>query len=93
MTQSCPEPLFGHDTSPEVARLIIEGLRAMTPEQKLRRVFDLNRTLELLQEARIRAQYGPAIPEREVRLRLAALRLGRDLMIRAFGWDPEVEGW
>ena len=30
---------------------------------------------------------------REVFLRLAALRNGRDLSIAAYGWDPDIEGW
>jgi hypothetical protein len=45
--------------------------------------------------ARIRAQYGPDLPERELRLRLAALWIDRDIMVRAFvrafGWDPWAE--
>jgi hypothetical protein len=35
----------------------------------------------------------PTASERELRLRLAALKYGRDLMVRACGWDPDVEGW
>ncbi len=46
-----------------------------------------------LSAGRIRAQYGPDISERELKLRLAALRLDRQTMIDAFGWDPVVEGY
>jgi len=42
--------------------------------------------------AGIRARYGE-IPEHEAKLRLASLWLGRDTMVRVFGWDPEVEGY
>jgi hypothetical protein len=35
----------------------------------------------------------PAASERELELRAFALRLGRDLMVRVYGWDPEVQGW
>jgi hypothetical protein len=42
-------------------------------------------------EARLRATY-PDDEARRLRLRLAALRLGDDLMKRVYGWDPEVEG-
>ena len=80
------------DTSPDAERVLIEGYRRMTPLQKLERVFSLNRALEQLQAARIRADYGD-VPEREMRLRLASLRLGRETMVKVFGWDPEVEGW
>jgi hypothetical protein len=80
------------DTSPEAERIIIEGYRRMTPTQKLQRVESLNRALVILQKARIRADYGD-IPDEEMRMRLGALRLGRETMIKVFGWDPEEKGW
>ncbi len=80
------------DTSPAAERILIEGYRRMSAQQKLERVIDLNRTLEQLATARIRAQYGPELPERELRLRLAALRLDRRVMVEVFGWDPQVHG-
>lgn len=80
------------DTSPEARRFLVEGYRRMSPADKLARVVSLNVALEQLQRARITAQYGE-IPEREMRLRLGALRLGRETMVRVFGWDPEEMGW
>ena len=80
------------DTSPAAERVLIEGYRRMSPTEKLERVFSLNRMLEQLQRARITAEYGD-IPEREMRLRLATLRLGRETMIKVFGWDPDEMGW
>ena len=38
-------------------------------------------------EEDVRRQY-PEASEREVFLRAASRRLGRDLMIKAYGWDP-----
>jgi alpha-D-ribose 1-methylphosphonate 5-triphosphate synthase subunit PhnH len=84
-------PLFGRDTSPEAARFLVEGYRRMSPEQKFAIVDDLTRATRQLAAARIRQQY-PEATDREVLLRVASLTLGRDLMIRAFGWDPEREG-
>jgi hypothetical protein len=80
------------DTPPEVQAMMIAGYRRMSPAEKLQRVVDLNRAVENLARARLRAQYGPNLSEREENLRLAALHLDRETMIRAFGWDPEVEG-
>lgn len=80
------------DTSPEAQAFVIEGYRRMTPTQKLQRMASLNHALVMLQRARIRAQYGD-IPEEEMRMRIGALRLGRELMVKAFGWDPEEKGW
>jgi hypothetical protein len=35
----------------------------------------------------------PDASDDEVRLRVLALRLGRDLMLEVYGWDPSIEGW
>ena len=37
-------------------------------------------------------QYGE-IPEREQKLRLSALWLNRETMIRVFDWDPQESGY
>lgn len=81
------------DTPPEVERFLIEGYRRMTPWEKLRRVLELNELVEEMAAARIRRQYGPDLSERELRLRLAALRLDRETMIEVFAWDPEEMGY
>lgn len=92
---AAPHPVkrLGLDTSPEVEAVLVEGYRRMSPQRKLQRVAALNRALEELASARIRARYGDALPPREMRLRLAALRLDRDTMRRVFGWDPVERGY
>lgn len=72
---------------------MLEGLRSMTPAEKLRRVVELNRAVETMAAIRIRRQYGPDLPDDELRLRLAALRLPRQTMIDLFDWDPEQKGY
>jgi hypothetical protein len=81
-----------HDTPAYVQRLLIAGYRNMTPQQKLQRVSELNKAVQQLALARIREQYGD-ISEREQRLRLAALWLNRETMIRVFDWDPQKTGY
>jgi hypothetical protein len=81
------------DTRPEIEEVLIEGYRRMPSAEKLRRVDDLNHAVEQMAAARIRRQYGPDLSERELRLRLAALRTARRTMIEAFDWDPEAEGY
>ena len=81
------------DTPPEIEEILLEGYRRMHPVDKLRQVFDLNRTAQRMAAIRIQAQYGPNLSEHELRLRLAALWLDRETMIAAFGWDPKVEGY
>jgi hypothetical protein len=81
------------DTSPDAERVLLEGYRRMSPREKLQRVVALNGALERLARARIRAQYGERLADRELQLRLGALRLDRSVMVRVFGWDPDVEGY
>jgi hypothetical protein len=80
------------DTPLAVERILIEGYRRMAPRDKLDRVIALNRAVEQLARARIRAQYGEDLSDRELRLRLAALRLDRRVMVEVFGWDPRIRG-
>lgn len=81
------------DTPPEIEEILLEGYRQMTPWERLRQVFELNRMAQQMAAMRIEAQYGPDLSERELRLRLAALWLDRETMIEAFGWDPEAKGY
>jgi hypothetical protein len=80
------------DTPAEVEAVVVERLRAMTPAARLRAALDANRMVTRLALAGIRMRHGD-LDEREMRLRLLALRLDREAMVRAFGWDPEREGY
>jgi len=82
---------FSPDTSAEVHRLLIERWREMKSWQKAGIVDALSRDCEALSLAGIRQRHPDASAEEE-RLRLGALRVGRELMIRAFGWDPLERG-
>lgn len=64
----------------------------MKPEERLRQVLTLNEAAEKLAAVRIRSRYGPDLSHEELGLRLAALRIDRDLMIKAFNWDHAIEG-
>jgi hypothetical protein len=46
------------DTSPDVQKIIIEGYRRMSPQQKIKRVSELTKAVQQLALARIRKQYG-----------------------------------
>lgn len=80
------------DTPPHIQKILIEGYRRMTPQQKLRQVGELTKAVQQLALARIRKQYGK-LSEQEEQLRLAALWLDRDTMLRVFQWDPQKEGY
>jgi hypothetical protein len=64
----------------------------MTPLEKLNRACDLSQATRQMAASRIRRMY-PGAGDHQVRLRVAALTLGRDTMVRVFGWDPDKEGW
>lgn len=80
------------DTSPDAERVLIEGYRRMSPAEKLQRVASLNRALVTLSTARLHRQYGATMSQRELRLRLAALRLDPEVMRTVLAWDPAVHG-
>ena len=81
------------DTSSAAEQFVLEGYRRMSPAEKFRRVVALNRALDQLATARLRARYGAEMSEQELRLRLAALRLNARIMADVFGWDPAVHGY
>ena len=80
------------DTSPWAQRILINGYRDMPAAHKLQQVVALTQAAQSLALARIRRQYGPR-DGREERLRLAALWLPRDTMVRLFNWDPGEQGY
>ena len=69
-----------------------ERCRAMTPAERAAVVAELNNAADEMARAGILLRY-PDADEREIFLRLTALKIGRDLMVQAYGWDPDVEGW
>jgi hypothetical protein len=79
------------DTSPQVERFLFDRLRAMPIAEKARQLRQITAAVETLAVAGIRKRY-PDAGDDEVRLRLAALHLDRETMLRVYGWDPEVEG-
>jgi len=80
------------DTSPEVERIMIEGYRKMSAARKLQIMQDLINTACLLALGDIKRK-RPEADQREMMLRLASRRIEPELMRKAFGWDPEAEGY
>lgn len=83
--------LSSRDTSPEVAAVLLEGYRRMSPAQKLAQAAALSRATRDLAVAGMRRRH-PEASDREIHLRVAALTIDRDTMIQAFGWDPASHG-
>jgi hypothetical protein len=78
---------FIRDTDPRALEVYFEIQRRRPPGQKLEDAFDLSEGLFEAVKAGIRLRH-PAASEREVFLRAVSTRLPRELMIKAYGWDP-----
>ena len=77
------------DTDPAALDVFLRLHREMTPGERLARVFEMSAFQEGLQRASVRSMY-PNASEREIFLRVAARRLGREIMVRAYDWDPDL---
>jgi len=82
-----PQPYS--DTDPRAMEVWLDLQRRMPPGDKIFAVLAASQFVLQMYEAGVRLQY-PQASEREVLLRTAARHLSRDLMIRAYGWDPEL---
>lgn len=80
------------DTSRAAEEHLFEHYRRLEPWEKVRIMCELGALVEAAARRGIRERHVGAT-EREVRLRLAALRHGADLVRRVWDWDPDVEGW
>ncbi len=81
-----PQPYS--DTDPRAMEVWLDLQRRMPAGDKIAAVLAASRFVLQMYEAGVRSLY-PKADDREVFLRTAARHLSRDLMIRAYGWDPE----
>ena len=80
------------DTSREAEEFLIARLRELPPWRKLQQVAEMTKSVRALSLAGLKERYPQASPE-ELHRRLAALWLDSELVRRAYGWDPDVEGY
>lgn len=80
-------PPLARDTAPEIEDMQVDAWRRMTPTAKAALVSGLSQTVFDLGLAGVRERHPNASP-REHFLRLAILRLGRDLAARAY---PDID--
>lgn len=76
------------DTSERADEVQFEILRRMTVQQRAEVFTQLCLSVQELAIAGLRRQY-PNATEDELLLRLAARRLGNDVVRRVWGWAPE----
>jgi hypothetical protein len=85
------EPFRPADTTPEVWARQFELYRRMTPAERARLCRDTTLAANALALAGLRQRH-PHADDRELLLRLAALRLGEDTVARAYHWRPPSDG-
>jgi len=83
---------LSRDTSEETERLMLELLRKKSPAERIRMADNLTTWVRERVRRSIQERY-PNAGEQELRCRFAAIWLGREWAFRAYGWDPEQEGW
>lgn len=81
-----------NDTDAETRRVMIEMARATPVWKKFAQVEATTEGCLALARVGIKQRH-PNATEDEIRLRLAAIMLGRDLVKEVYGWDPDVEGY
>ena len=80
------------DTSYEAEQILIKHYRRMSPEEKIAKMRQLNDFAANAIFAEVRGRY-PEAPEREIWLRVASRYIPADLMIKAYGWNPDEMGY
>jgi hypothetical protein len=83
------ERTLASDTSLVAERRQFDIWRRMSPAEKFAAFLDLQQTAIALAEAGIRLRH-PEADAREVFLRRVARHLGRDTMLRCYGWAPDA---
>jgi hypothetical protein len=76
------------DTHPDALRVYLDIHSRMTSEQKLRCVAEMYDAITALQMSEVRRLY-PLAGDREIFLRVTARRLGPELMLKVYGWQPD----
>ena len=76
------------DTDAHAMEVWLNLLRTMTPGEKLGATLKASQFLLQMYEMGVRRLH-PLATDQEVLLRVAARHLPRELVIRAYGWDPE----
>ncbi len=79
------------DTDPRAMEVWLDLLRQMPAGEKLAATLSPSEFLLETWESEVRIEH-PQAGEAEVRLRVAARHLSRDLMIQVYGWDPGIHG-
>ena len=76
------------DTNPAALRIYLDINHRMPAPQKLQIVFEMYEAMMAVYAAQERTLH-PEAGDREIFLRVAARRLGWDVVKRVYGWSPD----
>lgn len=79
------------DTNPVIDAFLVKGYRLMPTSQKIKLTFEMSEMIIKMAKLGIEHR-NPGISLDEMKKRLGAIILGRELSIRVNNWDPEKEG-
>jgi hypothetical protein len=83
---------FSPDTTLEAQRVQFELMRQLPAWKRLSLAFELTEATRHLVLADIRSRY-PGASDEELRKRFISRVLSREEVIRAYGFDPQLEGY
>lgn len=75
------------DTHPEALRVFLDLNHRLPVERKIEQIIEMYETINATYAAQERQEH-PEADDREIFLRVAARRLGREIVKRAYGWAP-----
>ena len=85
------ESKFSHgwmsDTHPEALRVFLDLNHRLPVERKVAQIVEMYETMNAIYAAQERRSH-PDADEREIFLRVAARRLGPEMVKKAYGWAP-----
>ena len=89
---TCQMKPLSPDTTPEAQQMHFDLMRQLPGWRRLTLAFDLTQATRQLVLADIRRRH-PEASDEEVRRRFIARVLAREDVIRAYGFDPRLEGY
>jgi hypothetical protein len=81
------EDAWYSDTDPHALKVFIDAQRRLSPGQKVAAVLEMSQFVMSLAEENVRSTHTD-FTEREIFLMTVSRWLGRETMIRVYGWDP-----
>ncbi len=85
------QPEYSHgwmsDTHPEALRVFLDLNHRLPVERKVAQIVEMYETMNAIYAAQERRSH-PDADEREILLRVAARRLGPEIVKKVYGWAP-----